>query len=111
MLSADLALSAKKANKSHMILAYRLTDLLLLPNEQLARRVIALSLRTNELSNAIKLSKEHVDRIKNDNQKAIRLEKQAAQVRLKEQKTHYEGIVVRHQGFIEQVIIEYSVLI
>lgn len=83
----------------------RMADLTLLSNEQLAHRIIALSLRTNELSNAIKLSKEHIDRTKNDNQKAIRLEKQATQVRLKEQKTHYEGIVTRHQGFIEQVSI------
>lgn len=82
-----------------------MADLLLLPNEQLSRRVIAMTLRTNELSNAIKLSKEHVERIKMDNQKAIRLEKLAGQVRLKEQKTHSEDIVTRHQGFIEQVLL------
>lgn len=88
-----------------------MTDLLMLSNEQLARRIIALTLRTNELSNAIQLSKEHVDKIKNDTQKAMRLEKQAAQVRLKEQKTHYEGIVTRHQAFIEQVFACFLVLL
>lgn len=81
-----------------------MNDLLSISKEQLARRIITLSLRTNELSNAIKLSKEHVENVRNDKQKAIRLEKQSAQVRLKEQKAHCEGIVTRHQGFIEQVI-------
>lgn len=80
-----------------------MADLLLLSREQLARRIIAFSLRTNELSNGIKLSKDHVERIKNESQKSIRLEKLAAQTRLKEQRTHYEDIVTRHQGFIEQV--------
>lgn len=72
-------------------------------SEQLARKVIGLSLRTNELANAIQLSKEHMDKIRSDNQKTIRMEKQMAQTRLKEQKNHYETIVTRHQEFIEQV--------
>lgn len=76
---------------------------MLLSNEQLARKVIGLSLRTNELTNAMQLSKEHMDKIRSDNQKTIRLEKQMAQTRLKEQKNHYETIVTRHQEFIEQV--------
>lgn len=76
---------------------------MLLSNEQLARKVIGLSLRTNELTNAIQLTKEHMDKIRCDNQKAIRMEKQMAQTRLKEQKNHYETIVTRHQEFIEQV--------
>lgn len=83
---------------------YRVADLLLLSNEQLARRIIGLFLRTNELSNAIQLSKEHVEKVRNDNQKMIRNEKQATQTLLKEQKNHYENIVARHQGFIEQVV-------
>lgn len=81
-----------------------MADLLILPNQQLARRIISLSLRTNELSNAIQLSKEHMDKVRGDKARAIRLEKQTAQTRLKEQKSHYEGIVTRHQGFIEQVL-------
>lgn len=82
---------------------HRLSELMLLSSEQLARKVIGLSLRTNELTNAMQLSKEHMDKIRSDNQKAIRLEKQMAQARLKEQKNHYETIVTRHQEFIEQV--------
>lgn len=81
----------------------RLSELMLLSSEQLARKVIGLSLRTTELVNAIQLSKEHMDKIRNDNQKAIRMERQMAQARLKEQKNHYETIVTRHQEFIEQV--------
>lgn len=81
----------------------RLADLLLLSSEQLARRVISLYLRVNELSNAIQLSKEHMEKLRNENQKVVRNEKQASQARLKEQKTQYESIVARHQGFIEQV--------
>lgn len=81
----------------------RMADLIMLPNYQLARRVVALSLRANELSNAIQLSKEHVTTVRNEKQKTIRMEKQTAQQRLKEQKKHYESIIGRHQGFIEQV--------
>lgn len=76
---------------------------MLVSNEQLARKVIGLSLRSNELTNAIQLSKEYMDKIRSDNQKSIRMEKQMAQARLKEQKNHYETIVTRHQEFIEQV--------
>lgn len=76
---------------------------MLVSNEQLARKLIGLSLRTNELVNAIQLSKEYMDKIRSDNQKSIRMEKQMAQARLKEQKNHYETIVTRHQEFIEQV--------
>lgn len=81
----------------------RLSELMLVSNEQLARKVIGLSLRTTELTNAIHLSKEYMDKIRSDNQKSIRMEKQMAQARLKEQKNHYETIVTRHQEFIEQV--------
>lgn len=75
----------------------------MLPNHQLARRIVALTLRANELSNAIQLSKEHMAHVRADKQKAIRIEKQNSQARIAEQKNHFEGIVSRHQGFIEQV--------
>lgn len=74
-----------------------------LTSEQLARRVISLSLRANELSTAVQLSKEHLEKVHCEKQKIVRLEKQMTQARLKEQKNHYENIVTRHQGFIEQV--------
>lgn len=76
----------------------------MLPNHQLARRIVKLSLRANELSNAIQLSKEHVSNVRNDKAKTLRLEKLNGQNRLKEQKKHYEEIVARHQTFIEQLI-------
>lgn len=82
----------------------RISDLLMLPNHQLARRIVKLSLRANELSNAIQLSKEHVSNVRNDKSKVLRLEKLNGQSRLKEQKKHYEDIVARHQSFIEQLI-------
>ncbi|KAL7052730.1 hypothetical protein ACKWTF_004984 [Chironomus riparius] len=82
----------------------KISDLLMLPNHQLARRIVKLSLRANELSNAIQLSKEHVGNVRNDKAKALRLEKLNGQNRLKEQKKHYEEIVARHQTFIEQLI-------
>lgn len=84
--------------------ACRISDLLMLPNHQLARRIVKLSLRANELSNAIQLSKEHVSNVRNDKAKTLRLEKLSGQTRLKEQKKHYEDIVARHQTFIEQLI-------
>lgn len=90
-------------NVNNLNTQFRLSDLMLHSSEQLARRVIGLSLRTNELTNAMQLSKEHMDKIRSDNQKSIRLEKQMAHTRLKEQKNHYETIVTRHQEFIEQV--------
>jgi 5-azacytidine-induced protein 1 len=65
---------------------------------------VKLSLRANELSNAIQLSKEHVANVRNDKAKVLRLEKLNGQNRLKEQKKHYEEIVARHQTFIEQLI-------
>lgn len=76
----------------------------MLPNHQLARRIVKLSLRANELSNAIQLSKEHVSNVRNDKAKSVRLEKLNGQNRLKDQKKHYEDIVARHQTFIEQLI-------
>ncbi|XP_055857329.1 centrosomal protein of 131 kDa isoform X2 [Episyrphus balteatus] len=82
----------------------KLSDLLMLPNHQLARRVIGLSLRANELANAMLLSKEHIIKIRNEKQKGIRSEKQNTANRLREQKKHFEGIVARHQGFIEQLL-------
>lgn len=82
---------------------FRLSDLHLFTNDQLARKVINLSLRANELTNAIHLSKEHMEKLKNSNQKVVRAEKQMSQTRLKEQKNHYETVVARHQEFIEQV--------
>uniref|UniRef100_A0A0K8V8E0 5-azacytidine-induced protein 1 n=1 Tax=Bactrocera latifrons TaxID=174628 RepID=A0A0K8V8E0_BACLA len=82
----------------------KLADLLMLPNHQLARRVIALSLRANELANAVYLSKEHVMKVRTEKQKSIRTEKATAANRLREQKKHYETIVKRHQGFIEQLL-------
>lgn len=80
-----------------------MSDLTLLSNDQLARKVVNLSLRANELTNAIQLSKEHVEKIRLDNQKLIRNEKQMSQNRMREQKSHYEAVVARHQEFIEQV--------
>uniref|UniRef100_A0A1I8P6U8 Centrosomal protein of 131 kDa n=1 Tax=Stomoxys calcitrans TaxID=35570 RepID=A0A1I8P6U8_STOCA len=82
----------------------KLSDLLMLPNHQLARRIIALSLRANELANAVHLSKEHVMKVRTEKQKTIRAEKANAANRMKEQKKHYETIVKRHQGFIEQLL-------
>lgn len=76
----------------------------MLPNHQLARRIVKLSLRANELSNAIQLSKEHVSNVRSDKAKTLRLEKMNGQNRLKDQKKHYEEIVARHQTFIEQLI-------
>lgn len=75
----------------------------MLPNHQLARRIVALSLRANELANAIQLSKQHVSHIRLERQKALRQEKLNSSNRSKEQKKYYESIVARHQGFIEQV--------
>lgn len=83
----------------------------MLPNQQLARRIIALSLRANELSNAVQLSREHMAKVRQDKIKAIRVEKQNCQCRIAEQKNHLESVVVRHQGFIEQVCsINYFIL-
>lgn len=80
-----------------------MADLLMLPNQQLARRVIGLSLRANELSSAIQLSREHMASVRTEKMKSVRAEKQTAATRLADQKRHFEGVVERHQGFIEQV--------
>ncbi|XP_017045402.1 centrosomal protein of 131 kDa [Drosophila ficusphila] len=82
----------------------KLSELLMLPNHQLARRVIALSLRANELANAIHLSKEHVLQLRGEKQKSLRAEKSSAAAKLRDQKKHYEEVVTRHQGFIEQLL-------
>uniref|UniRef100_A0A1B0D722 Centrosomal protein of 131 kDa n=1 Tax=Phlebotomus papatasi TaxID=29031 RepID=A0A1B0D722_PHLPP len=88
----------------------KISDLLILPNHQLARRVVALSLRANELANALQLSKEHVASVRAEKAKAVRLEKQASTTKLTEQKRHFEGIVARHQTFIEQLLRDKSSL-
>ncbi|XP_030381509.1 centrosomal protein of 131 kDa isoform X2 [Scaptodrosophila lebanonensis] len=82
----------------------KLSELLMLPNHQLARRVIGLSLRANELTNAIHLSKEHVVLLRSEKQKLLRAEKSTSASKLREQKKHYEEVVKRHQGFIEQLL-------
>ncbi|XP_065719115.2 centrosomal protein of 131 kDa isoform X2 [Drosophila suzukii] len=82
----------------------KLSELLMLPNHQLARRVIALSLRANELANAIHMSKEHVFQLRGEKQKSLRAEKSTAAAKLRDQKKHYEEVVTRHQGFIEQLL-------
>lgn len=92
-----------KPVKNIFCVIFRLSDLAMYSSEQLARKVISLSLRSNELTNAIHMSKEHMEKLKLSNQKQIRAEKQATQTRLKEQKNHYETVVARHQEFIEQV--------
>lgn len=79
----------------------------MLPNHQLARRVIGLSLRANELANAVHLSKEHVMKTRSEKQKSVRSEKQNSTNKLREQKKHFETIVARHQGFIEQVVYDF----
>ncbi|KAH8345493.1 hypothetical protein KR084_005222, partial [Drosophila pseudotakahashii] len=82
----------------------KLSELLMLPNHQLARRVIALSLRANELANAIHMSKEHVFQLRGEKQKSLRAEKSTGAAKLRDQKKHYEEVVTRHQGFIEQLL-------
>ncbi|XP_065083120.1 centrosomal protein of 131 kDa [Ochlerotatus camptorhynchus] len=82
----------------------KMNDLLEIPVHQLARRIIKLSLRANELSNAMQLSKEHLSNVKSDKMKAVRAEKTAFQNKMKEQKKHYEDIIGRHQEFIDQLI-------
>lgn len=82
----------------------RVSELLMLTNHQLCRKIVNLSLRVNELNNAIQLSKEHVSNVRAEKMKTVRLEKQNTQKRLNEQKKHYEDIVQRHQTFIEQLL-------
>lgn len=77
---------------------------MMLTNHQLCRKIVNLSLRVNELNNAIQLSKEHVSNVRAEKMKTVRLEKQSTQKRLNEQKKHYEDIVQRHQNFIEQLL-------
>lgn len=79
-------------------------DLLSLSSDQLARRVIALTLRSNELSHNVRSFREQLEKLQNEKQRLVRLEKHSAQTRFKEQKNHYENIITRHQGFIEQLL-------
>lgn len=76
----------------------------MLTNHQLCRKIVNLSLRVNELNNAIQLSRETVSNVRAEKMKTVRLEKQNTQKRLNEQKKHYEDIVQRHQNFIEQLL-------
>ncbi|XP_055625318.1 centrosomal protein of 131 kDa isoform X2 [Toxorhynchites rutilus septentrionalis] len=92
------------AEPDYMETVPKLSDLLEIPIHQLARRVIKLSLRANELSNAMHLSKDHLSNVKADKMKAVRAEKVVFQNKLKEQKKHYEDIIGRHQEFIDQLI-------
>ncbi|XP_055372788.1 centrosomal protein of 131 kDa [Condylostylus longicornis] len=88
----------------------KLADLLMLPNHQLARRIISLSLRANELANGIQLAKQHVEHIRQEKQKSLRVEKQNTSKRIEEQKKHFESIISRHQTFIEQLLKDKGVL-
>lgn len=77
---------------------------MLLPNRHLARRVIAMFLRTNELSNAVQLAKDNMKGVREEKQKSLRQEKLNSQKALNEQKRHFENIVARHQIFVEQLL-------
>ncbi|XP_053688612.1 centrosomal protein of 131 kDa [Sabethes cyaneus] len=92
------------AEPDYMETIPKMNDLLEIPIHQLARRVIKLSLRANELSNAMALSKDHLVNLKADKMKAVRAEKAAFGSKMKEQKKHYEDIIGRHQEFIDQLI-------
>lgn len=82
----------------------------MLPNRHLARRVIAMYLRTNELSNAVQLAKENMKCVRDEKTKAVRIEKLNAQKSLADQKRHFENIVSRHQVFVEQLLKDKSSL-
>lgn len=76
----------------------------MLPNRHLARRVIAMYLRTNELSNAVQLAKENVKSVREEKIKSVRAEKLQSQKAMADQKKHFENIVLRHQTFVEQLL-------
>lgn len=92
-----------KLRLKRTFIRHRIGDLITLPNQQLARRVIALSLRANELASAIQLSREHMASVRTEKVRTVRAEKQTAATRLADQKRHFESVVQRHQAFIEQV--------
>lgn len=85
-------------------------DLILLPNRHLARRVVSMYLRTNELSNAVQLAKDNMKSVREDKIKSVRAEKLHAQKSLADQKRHFENIVERHQTFVEQLLKDKSSL-
>lgn len=76
----------------------------MLPNRHLARRLIAMYLRTNELSNAVQLAKENMKLVREEKLKSVRTEKLNTQKALADQKRHFENIVTRHQTFLEQLL-------
>lgn len=79
-------------------------DLLSLTSQELCDQIIDLHLRLKEKSSSIKLLQQELSSVRDEVLKLTRQMEELVKQKLKSQKEEHEGVVKRHQKFIDQLI-------
>nr|CAI5847080.1 unnamed protein product [Callosobruchus analis] len=82
----------------------RMDDLRILSTEELGSQVIDLSLRLKDKSSSISLLQQELSNLREQIMKQHKETEELVKQKLKQQKDEYEGVIKRHQKFVDQLI-------
>ncbi|VEN63068.1 unnamed protein product [Callosobruchus maculatus] len=82
----------------------RMDDLRMLSTEELSSQVIDLSLRLKDKSSSISLLQQELSNLREQIMKQHKETDELVKQKLKQQKDEYEGVIKRHQKFVDQLI-------
>ncbi|KAJ8959085.1 hypothetical protein NQ318_022342 [Aromia moschata] len=82
----------------------KLDDLRVLTTEELSQQVLDLSLRVKDKNSSITLLQSELSNLREQIVKQQKQTEQLVKQKLKQQKEEYEGVIKRHQKFIDQLI-------